>query len=238
VGVAFNVNYLMGIILFLVVPSVYLSVRYPQHVKSATISTVLFALPMAVVVDYIAHYTGTWYVTDSLADPYRILGLVPIEDILWVMYAYFVVIYYEVFIDRHLFEDVSYKNMKYLAYIVFTLLGLFFLALSYAPSILSIPFFYIKLVVVFAIIPIVLAYYKAPSLVVKMSKSILFFAVSFFSYELTALYLGHWSFPNNEFIGTMSIGSFVFPLEEPLLWGALLPVAILTYFEFFEDDRK
>ena len=57
-------------------------------------------------------------------------------------------------------------------------------------------------------------------------------------YELTALKLGWWDFPSRDFVGWVSILGTRFPLEEFVFWLCLFAMAILTYYEFFDDDQK
>jgi len=56
--------------------------------------------------------------------------------------------------------------------------------------------------------------------------------------KVTALQLGWWDFPGSNFIGWVSIFNIRFPLEELIFWLFLFAMAILTYYEFFDDDEK
>ena len=55
-------------------------------------------------------------------------------------------------------------------------------------------------------------------------------------YEITAMKLGWWSFPG-EYIGLVTILE-TFPIEEFIFWILLFAMAVLTFFEYTEDDEK
>jgi len=59
-----------------------------------------------------------------------------------------------------------------------------------------------------------------------------------FTYELTALHLGLWSFPGEHFIGWVDILGYRFPFEEFFFFIVLASIAGLAYYEFFDDDQK
>lgn len=50
--------------------------------------------------------------------------------------------------------------------------------------------------------------------------------------------LGQWTFPGDQFIGWVNMLGVRFPFEELLFWFMLAAIGILSYYEFFDDNRK
>ena len=106
------------------------------------------------------------------------------------------------------------------------------------PELLIIPYFYFVGGVVLVLIPVISVLFKFPNLIVKFSKMGAYFFYSSIIYEITALKLGLWDFPGDQFIGWVSIFGTVFPFEELFFWIILGVLSVLSYYEFFDDDRK
>ncbi len=89
------------------------------------------------------------------------------------------------------------------------------------------------------IIPLLIVLFIYPKLSSKFFKTGVYFFLMAMIYELTALKLGWWHFPREtKFIGWVSILGLQFPFEEFFFWMILCAMAILSYYEFFADDRK
>jgi len=56
--------------------------------------------------------------------------------------------------------------------------------------------------------------------------------------EFTALTLGHWKFTSPAYVGRMSFFGFIIPFEEFFFYFIIMSLAVMSYFEFFFDDRK
>jgi hypothetical protein len=64
-----------------------------------------------------------------------------------------------------------------------------------------------------------------------------FFYLSFL-YEILAIHYGWWGFHSENFIGWFSILGTKFPLEELVWWIMLFALAVLSCYEYFDDDEK
>jgi hypothetical protein len=81
--------------------------------------------------------------------------------------------------------------------------------------------------------------FKFPSLYGKLLKVASFFFYYSFVYEITALELSQWSYPvPSQFLGYINIYKYSFPIEEFFFWIMLGGLAVLTYYEYFDDDQK
>jgi hypothetical protein len=120
----------------------------------------------------------------------------------------------------------------------FTLLFVAFLIYLASGISVQIPYFYLIFGIIFAIIPIALVLLDFPNLFVKFAKITVYFSFSSFLWEIVALRLHQWTFPGTSFIGWLEIFNVRFPFEEFLIWIVLGAAGILSWYEFFDDDRK
>ena len=155
ISVVFSVNALTGIILFLCIPSLYMSLRYPLYIKRSFTFALAFGVPFIILIDYMAHVSNTWLVPHTVF-AFRILEWVTIESVIWgFAYVYFVIMYYEAFFDNHIRQKKEYEQLKSLYYVTIIVVCGFLLAYVYESSYLIVPFFYLFLGVVVIIPPIV-----------------------------------------------------------------------------------
>ena len=76
-----------------------------------------------------------------------------------------------------------------------------------------------------------------PQFLKKLLKLGLYFFILNLLFEMTALDLGQWHFPGNNFIAWINLGPYRFPFEEFVFWIVLFSLATVSYYEFFYDDR-
>jgi hypothetical protein len=233
-----NTNFFGSVIVFFGLPSIYLTLRAPQYSKKALLFALIVAVPAIIITDYIAHITEQWIIPHSIF-PFRLLGIVTIEVILWaILNLYFVIMFYEHFLDKHVTKNFWHPHMKYLVAFAVSLFVLFITLYFYLPTALNIPFFYLCFGIVLLLIPLIIQMANHPTMNVKLFKTTAYFFYLTFIYEVTGLQLGWWDFPGTNFIGWVSVFNIRFPLEELIFWLFLFAMAILTYYEYFDDDEK
>lgn len=233
-----NLNTFESILVFLLIPSLHLSFLLRHSiVKSATFS-LLVSTFLFIPIDYVAHATKQWLVPDTIF-PFRLFFFVPIEDILWAfLLGYFIIMFYEYFLDGHRDRKMWRPRMKYLG-AVFVLVFLIFLLLFFTlPHLLQIPFFYLWMGIIVVLIPVIVELFRRPLLSGKLCLAGAYFFVLSLIYEITALKLGWWSFPSSQFIGWIEVLDVRFPFEEFFFWLMLTAIAALAYYEFADDDEK
>lgn len=228
-----------GILIFFVAPSLYLSIRYRRYIPKSLLFSLVFALPISLVIDYIAHKTGMWIVPTSIF-PFRIFDVVPIEDLFFGFFlTYFIVMYYESLLDPHFSVKLYAKHFKYLLYVSLVLISIVAFGIGMLAPILEIPYPYLFLGLALSLIPTLLMLGFVPRLTKKFIFEGIYFFYLLIIYELTGLYLNQWHFPvEGEFIGFISIFNLSFPIEELILFVAFISLAVLSYFEYFDDDSK
>lgn len=233
-------NFFVSTLLFFGVPAAYLSYRNAKFVKKTALFSLILGIPLTIIIDYIMETTGGWFIPHSIFDPFRIFNRVTVDIIVWgVLYVYFITIYYETFLDKHVKTKQYYNQMKYLIISLIITFGLFILIKFAKPELLYINYFYLIFGTVLGILPIALVLFSFPQLYGKFFKAGAYFFFLTFIYEVTALQLNQWSFPaKDQFIGFVDIVGIRFPFEEFFFWILLGALGILSFYEFFDDDRK
>jgi len=231
-------NTFVSIILFLVIPSLYLSIQGKEYWKKSAIFAAGAIIPIMIAIDYIAHLTGIWIIPETIL-PFKIFDFVTLEVILWAFFTtYFVVVFYEYFLNKHATKRLWTSKTKYLFLAGLILFVLFVFFYFFFPNLLKIPYWYLVFGVVLALIPFLLQLFKYPKTTSKFLLPFIYFFFMFFIWEITGLKLGWWDFPGEMFIGWISIFGTNFPFEEALFWFVLLALSILSFYEYFDDDEK
>jgi|SRR3989344_1509337 len=233
----FLLNYTVSILLFFGAPSLYLSIRRPLIIKKTLIFTALFLVPLVVIIDYLAFADFTWFVPNSI---FRFLSnSIPIEDVLWsALWLYFGVAFWEYFLERSKVKEKMGKRTKDLVMVLIGLLSLFFLAYFSNRDLLTWNYAYLKIGLVFVIIPIAATLFKFPRLIRKVSIiGAYFFFVSALE-EYVSIKGGHWFFGGTHYLGLINYGGQPIAIEEIIFFWALAIPGVICWYEFFVDDGK
>ncbi|VVA44264.1 conserved membrane hypothetical protein [Candidatus Roizmanbacteria bacterium] len=233
----FRTNFLTSTLLFYGIPAVYLSLRNMHAVKKSAIFSFIFGLiGGGIIFDYLSHFNNLWFVPSIF--PIRILGQVPIEDLLWgFLSVYNIIMFYEHLLDKGK-HNLKNTHMKYFITIIIFCLTIFLVIYIFKNELFLISYFYAKIILVLFLIPTISFLTFFPRLLSKYLKTGVYFFAQSLMFELTALSLNQWSFNGNQYIGWVQILGKRFPLEEFIFWMILLSTCVLSYYEFFDDDRK
>ena len=236
-SILLRTNYLGTILLFYAIPSLYLTFRTSHKALRCFLFAIIAGVPMALLFDWFATVDGNWAITQTVF-PFRLFNVITLENIPWlVLFAYFIIIFYEHFLDKGKHNLVD-RRLKYFVWPLVILLIVFVVWIYLSPRTLVIPYAYFWFGIMLELLPVITFLSFFPRLLSKYMKV----AVDFFAhsviYEFTALKLNLWSYPGKNFIGLVDLFSFRFPVEEVFMWFILSSVAIISYFEFFDDDRK
>lgn len=236
-SLTFSVNFLVSILLFFGLPSLWLSFRTPSQVNKTFLFSLILSVPLGIFIDYIATIDNSWFVPITVF-PFRLFGVIPIEDLIWGFFLiYSIVIFYEHFLDKGKHELVD-RRMKYLAWPLIILMLVFFSVLFTKPELLVIPYAYFWLGTVFFILPAITFLSFFPRLLSKYVKTASYFFLLSILFELTGLQLNQWTFPGSNFIGWVELFGHRFPFEEFFFWFVMGAISVLAYYEFFDDDRR
>lgn len=234
----FELNNIASIVLFLGIPCLYLTIRAKSHVIKA-----LLALPITIVsmivIDYIAQRSGSWVMFSDSIFPFKFFGLVTLEVVLWaILSVYFILLFYEYFIHHEIVKRNWNPRMKYLILFAIFLMSTFLFFFIADPSSLRIPYFYLIWGIILLLIPFLLQLFSYTKVTQKIFLAGAYFFYFNFIYEVTALKLNWWIFPGPEFIGQVRLFDIMFPIEELFFWIVLFAMAMLSYYEYFEENEK
>ena len=238
ISFAIKANYFISIVLFFGIPSLILSFKNKKLIKKAALFALVLGFPTTLILDHMAHSAKAWFILQSVL-PFRLFGTVTGESILWgFLIVYFIVMYYEYFLEHKLKDKLYAPNLKYLMMLFFGLFLLFLTVLITNPALLYVDYFYLKAGLLLGLLPILSVLFQFPNLLTKFFKTGAYFFYLTFIMEITALKLGQWTFPGEQFLGWVTLFGVAFPFEELFFWMILGAIAILSYYEFFDDDRK
>jgi hypothetical protein len=243
VSINLGTPYLVSIVLFYGMPGIYLGIRYGYRWQF--IKGFLFALttsiPFAIIVDYVGISSGVWY-TPKTIFPMRFLGVIPFEDFFWLISATFTIaVIYEILVDRGKHEIMD-RRMLYFFSLTAPLLCMFFLIPEFTRwSIYEIDsqYTYLALGILFFLLPAVLFLLRY-SLFLKRSLPLIgYFLYLTFCFEISAIHLRQWIFSGRYILSPIKIiGNVYIPLEELFFVGIIGPLAVIAFYEFFDDDRR
>ncbi|MBI4973411.1 hypothetical protein HZC27_02250 [Candidatus Roizmanbacteria bacterium] len=129
-------NFLVSTLVFFGLPSVFLSFRQPLKILKTFTFSFLMCIPFTFIFDYLIAKDRGWYIVNSVF-PWRLFDIVVIEQFIWCfLYIYYIVMFYEYFLDKkekktifHLFpkiKDVISPNMEYFSLFMFMALAFFY----------------------------------------------------------------------------------------------------------------
>ncbi len=233
----FRTNLFISIILFFAIPSAYLASRNPGIFKKSFTFAFLLSIPLSLCIDALAAVNGSWVVPTSVF-PFKFFGVATVEvylyGLLWVLYA---VLFYEHFFDKGRKGDRISPHIKSLRYLSAALVLYVCMAFVIDRDLLYIPFFYLVSGICLVIIPLALFLYRYPVFIRRYIILGIYFFFVLFLFEIAAIYAGQWIFPGPDFIGFINLFGFQFPAEELIIWMVAATAALLSYYEFFADDR-
>lgn len=239
ITIFFQTSFLLSIIMFFILPSIYISFRDPRFTKKLLICTVI-SIPFTIIIDYFATRDGAWM--DSTIFPFRVLNGFALEDFLWVAgWFYYLLAFYEYFIDQGRNVKDAPINKKWYTFLMiwFAATGVFAFLYVFFEKYLHIPYFYFVFTLVLGVVPTWIAIVKRPRFIHKFFILASYFFFVSMLHEYSAFVAKQWVFPGENFLGWVSFkGGFGFPIEELVFWMMFGAIFVITYYEYLVDDKK
>lgn len=111
--IRFDVGYILSMLLYFAVPSIYFSLKNSIAIPKNLFYAFSFSVPTAIVLDYMAHVSNTWYVPSVF--PVRMLGAFPAEEIVWsFLFFYMILASYNGVYRENFDSKVHSENNKYI----------------------------------------------------------------------------------------------------------------------------
>jgi hypothetical protein len=231
----FKTSLLFSTLLFYGLPAAYLTYR-SKTISKKIVTFSLIGTVIFYVLDYVAVHNKTWWV--STVFNFRLPGSVPLEDSIWFFLGvYLIVMFYEYFDDSESYRSRNKRSKYYVVLMLFILAFLLFGAFIY-PPLLTIPYYYLVITIIFFIVPTALLFWFYPQLRFKFLRTNLYVFALHLPFEIVALKINQWNFPAQDFIGTVKLFGSAFPFEEFLAFISMTGIALLCFYEFFEDDMR
>jgi len=226
-----------SIVLYFIVPAMYLVFRDQRFLKKALLFT-LTSIPFTVIVDYFATRDGSWL--NSTVFSFRILNGFALEDFLWVgAWFFYIVFFYEYFIDYpHRQSDIVINpRYKILLSVWFGALALFTLFYTWIDVHLYIPYTYLVFCILLGIFPLSILITQKTNFIYKFSLVAVYFFFVNILHVWSAFFAKQWVFPGKHFVGWVVLPKgFTFPVEELILFMILGSLFVTTYYEYFFDN--
>lgn len=232
-----DLNFLTSTLLYFGLPSLWLSFRIRHKITKILLFSLLSSIPLTTIFDYLATTNKVWIIHSTIF-PFRLFNVVVIEQYFWGFLAiYYLIIFYEYFFDRG--KEIYRRKVvwKWVA-MMGTLLLIFSMIVWINPTILQFQYTYLKVATVLFLIPLLIFVFYHPKILVKFLKIGTYFFFVALVIEIVGLKLKHWSFPGTDYLAMIRIGGLHFPIEELFFYFIIGAMAILSYYEFFDDDGK
>lgn len=231
-----KINYIESLLLVFGIPNAYLSLRDTKKVRKVATFTLLVSIPIALIFEIIAFGDHAWVVPQSIV-PFRLLGIMPLEDYLWMfLTTYIIIIFYEYFFRKD-FQPNFPRRIRVMNLLLYSIAFLIVLAFVSHNPILKIPYAYLWLGITFFLIPIFIFLFRNRGLFLSFAKVALYFFYAHLVFELVGLKLNHWTFPGTHYLGWVTILGLRFPVEELFFVMIIGTFAACTYYEYFANER-
>lgn len=230
----FRLPFITSIFVYFGLPTVYLFWRDPKIIKKVLLFSLIVWWPLMIVWDYLAYVDNTWFVPSAMR---FIRNSLPYQDIFWgLLYIMFGLSVYEYFFNEKRSKKVFPRRFYFLACFFYGGLALFLLLYFLSPQYLVLPYFFLWMGLVFAVVPLILFLLKYPGFLVRYIALGVYFFLVFGLMEHAALTGGHWLYPGQHYIGVMNFFGYRLPWDEIIFLWILSVPALASWYEYFADD--
>lgn len=236
ISLVFKTNFFITTVLFFLPGSIYYTIRIPKFfTKQLLFSTLMGVLP-GYVIEFLAIKDDSWVINHSIFP--LLPGGVSFEVVLWgIVLTYLIVISYEYFFEPE--PEKSYYSNKLKLLAVVALVAIVFLFIFFFdPAYFRIPYYYFWGGLFVLFLPTLVFLVRYPRNIWEFVSLSLYFYLFLILFEFVGLQLNQWSFAGTNYISWVQFHGFTIPFEELFFTQMLITPAILTYYEFFFDDRK
>jgi len=221
-------SYLLNILIVYLPGLIYLFFIIKKSRKKILIFGLL-SLLFIIPVEILARLTDSW---DVLSQFPRILGIAPIENIVYALInILYPLCFYEFFYDEDRNEKIS-RNWKYLLGIFLSFFILVFSLYFIFPDILKLNYWIIGICIYFPVFILLIKYKR--HIVKRLIVVGLVLGIMYGLHELLSMYLGHWWWPGN-YLMPINIGGYIYPLDDLIIWLVFSNVAVISGYEVMWD---
>lgn len=233
----FQIDLIISVFLYLGVPALYLWLREKKNWKKILAASVVLGVFQGMAWNLIAEQANTW-VTHYTIYPLNVIfvGKMPLGEFIWgFLILFYTITFYEHFLDK----ERSRKLSRHATLALGVGMASFFLAaclLVVAPEQVHFEYSYL-LMGALILVPLGLLLFVDSKLIFKVFWLSIFFFILNLIFEITAISHGLWNFPGT-YIGTVTILTAQFPIEELLFWILFATPSLILCYEVLFDDGK
>lgn len=229
-------NIVLGF-LYLGIPSFYLLWRKKENYQKILWGLLILGAIFGSVFDFVGTVNHAWTVKRIVMPMWVISGW-PLENVIGYLWmTLFILVFYEHFLNKHNHLRLS-KTHSRLFVTSLIILGLIFSLNFFSPESLKFSHFYLITGLLAVSFPIIFSAYN-PKIIGRFTTLAFFFFFVWLLLEMVGVKNQNWLFPSSgEFIGSVSLLGSNFPFEEVLFWFMWYPAVVVSYYEYFIDDRK
>ncbi len=221
------------VFIFTVIPAIYLGIREKKNWKKIAVATITFGTIFGFIFEFIAEYNLAYSVV-SVVSEFKILGVLPVDNILGhMMMTLFTIVFYVHFIDREVNKNISKRIILALLPAALAI-AFILLAFNFQPNLieLSRPYLFMGLA---AIVPTLLLGIRRPGHIKNMLKTAIYFFFLYLVIEILAVKFNYWIYPGDNYVGWVTIFDVSFPFEELFFWMMFYAATLVAYYEIFID---
>lgn len=217
-------------------PVAYLALRRKKNFDKILPATLVIGL-LAFALDILLVHNLAWTPYRSTFS-WQIFGVPPEEVVWFFLHIFYIIVWYEHFVDDEATIRISGRFGSLALFGVFSV-ALAAIAVYAFPAASRIPYAYSSIAACTMLPILAYALVRRRLLVRKILPLAIFFALFALVMEITAVRMGLWSFPNTgNYLGLVTLCGATFPIEEIIFWMTLGPGVAIMYYELYADDGR
>ncbi len=211
----------------------YLGFREKKRWDKILAAALVFGLLVGFGFEFVQEFNKSYRVMVSVFP--RILGVVPLDNVLGHMLMTFLTItFYQHFIREIHGTPISKRVLIFaLAVLIGVVIELSLFHLSPQRLRLAYPYFYVGII---AVTPVLFLGLRKPEFIVKMGQMVPFFFFLYLITEMIAIKGSWWVYPGDNYVGWISLAGLRFPFEELFFWMLFYAPTLVSYYELMIEN--
>ncbi len=235
VSLDLRLPYVLSVLCFYGTPAVLIAIRHLPWtaIWKAALFSLIVPLPFGLVVDYVGTLSGLWYVPHTVF-PFRLFGLIPFEDLVWLVAAVFLILIVFLMLERPVESPVLDKRLANYSVPAFCVTTAFIATASSHQAIAqwNTPYAYILLGSAFFAIPSILLLAFSDVKALRLVPMVVYFAYSTLVFEFTATVMRQWIFLGQYSVPPLNVyGISGIPIEELIFVGIFGPLTTIALYD-------
>ncbi len=225
-------HYFYSILIVLGPPTILNFLWIKNSKRRIAIFSLLTLLLFAPPIELVTSLADVWDVESIFPRPF---GLIPLENMLFAFINIFWGLSFYTYFSGEDPDKKMSSRMKYLLFLYVALSSSVYGCYFYDKDLIAASYF--TMAVPILIVPAIFIFGKFPELIRRTVLTTIFFAFTFFVYEMVSLQVGSWWWPG-EYLYIFEIYGKVFPLDDVIIWYFLSTPVLIGGYEFFANGYR